>query len=259
MDCETARSALSARLDGESLLVPWPTLERHLSACPSCRDWQEDAHAVTRRVRLAGIPVAPAVPNAMLRTLVVTRARFPRQRDGLVLRAALVLIALAQLVVTIPALVLGRGDGPAHVAHEMGSFELALAVGLLVAAWRPERAPGMRPIVGVAAVLLVLTAVIDLAAGRASPGSEAPDLLVLAGWLVLGRLAAVTRPDGEAPASLAGVARRIGDRSFARRRRGARGRTDDVPDLTQIATGAAGAQRPTGGEATGVRQRGETG
>jgi hypothetical protein len=52
----------------------------------------------------------------------------------------------------------------------------------------------MSTIVGVAALALILTAAIDLAVGRTSPGDEAPHLLAVAGWLLLRRLSAFT-PD----------------------------------------------------------------
>ena len=96
------------------------------------------------------------------------------------------LLALGQIAITIPALVFGTAhDAPIHVAHEMGSFDLAIAAGFLVAAWRPRRANGMRVLVGVAALLLLVTAVIDLAAGRTTLLDEAPHLLTIAGWLLL--------------------------------------------------------------------------
>ena len=86
--------------------------------------------------------------------------------------------------------------GAVHVAHEMGALDLALAAGFLVAAWRPARAQGMRALVGCAALLLVVTALIDMLAGRTSLSDEAPHLLVVAGWLLLrpiARLAPLAR------------------------------------------------------------------
>ena len=78
---------------------------------------------------------------------------------------------------------------PVHVAHEMVFVDVAVAIGFLVAARRPARAMGMLSLVGIAAGLLVVTAVVDLMAGRTSLSDEAPHLLVVAGWLLLHRLA----------------------------------------------------------------------
>lgn len=113
-------------------------------------------------------------------------------------RGALAAVALAQLVwVTVPALLFGDRGAPIHVSHEMGSFDMALAVGFLVAAWRPARAQGMRVLVGAVALFLVLTAAMDLATGRTSMTDEAPHLLAVAGWLLLRRLAALAPSSGD--------------------------------------------------------------
>lgn len=120
-------------------------------------------------------------------------------------RFALVAVAVAQLVwIGIPTLIFGTDRGsPIHVAHEMGAFDVALAVGFLVAAWRPMRAQGMRTLVGAAAVLLVATAVLDLALGRTTFSDEAPHLLAVAGWLLLRQLSSLMpSSDGERGLSL---------------------------------------------------------
>ena len=63
-------------------------------------------------------------------------------------RWALFVVALTQLVLAAPALLLGEDTGATvHVARELGAFDLALAVGLLVAAWQPARAWGLLPVV----------------------------------------------------------------------------------------------------------------
>ena len=52
-----------------------------------------------------------------------------------------------------------------HVARELGSFDVALAVGLLVAAWQPARAWGLLPVATVLALVMGVTAVLDLVDG----------------------------------------------------------------------------------------------
>lgn len=115
------------------------------------------------------------------------------------------------MLITVPALLLGSDhDAPIHVAHEMGSFEMALAVGFLASAWRPGRARGMVVVVGCAVLLLLITAAVDLASGRTSFGDEAPHLLALTGWLLLWRLAALGPPAGDEralPMRASGLAR----------------------------------------------------
>ncbi len=153
---------------------------------------------VTRRVRLA--PARAVAPPAQSLIDVVVAGIGPRRRprEIVLTRAALVVIAVAQLIwVTVPALFVGDHGAPIHVSHEMGSFDMALAVGFLVAAWRPARAQGMRAIVGAAALLLVLTGALDLVGGHTTASDEAPHLLAVAGWLLLRHLAALTPSSGD--------------------------------------------------------------
>jgi predicted anti-sigma-YlaC factor YlaD len=199
MDCASAREALSARLDGELLSVERVELDAHLAVCPACRRWREDAHEVTRRFRLGSAQTVASPSEELLAALGSGVRRRHRPQGVTLVRAALVAVAVAQLVwVTVPTLLFGSDRGaPIHVSHEMGSFDLALAVGFLVAAYRPARAQGMRALVGAAALLLIVTALIDLASARTSVGDEAPHLLAVAGWLLLRELAALSRPHGD--------------------------------------------------------------
>jgi predicted anti-sigma-YlaC factor YlaD len=196
MDCTTARQAVSALLDDEPLGVDRHTLEAHLAGCSPCRRWRDHAHLVTRRFRLMPALVTPPARRALTAAAGIGSRR--RLREIVLTRAALAMIAVAQVVwVTVPVFLFGDRGAPTHVAHEMGSFDMALAVGFLVAAWRPARAQGMRALVGAAAVLLVGTAIVDLAGGLTSLGDEAPHLLAVAGWLLLRHLAALMPSSGD--------------------------------------------------------------
>ncbi len=105
-------------------------------------------------------------------------------------RAALALIALAQLAVALPALVLGTDAGEAtHIARELGSWDLALGFGFLFAAWRPARAWGMLPLVVPLVACLVLTTAFDVVDMQASLLRESTHLLDLIGLPVLWMLA----------------------------------------------------------------------
>jgi hypothetical protein len=112
----------------------------------------------------------------------------------------LLVVAATQLAVSVPLLLLGHDrEAPIHVAHETGSLDVAVAIGLLVAVRRPRRALGMLTLVGTAALLLAGTAGMDLASGLTSWTDEAPHLLVVAGWLLLRRLAVLSPCGGERP------------------------------------------------------------
>jgi hypothetical protein len=68
-------------------------------------------------------------------------------------RVTLLLAGVAGVALDLPVLV----GAAAHTSRDVAVLHLAMAVGLLVAAWRPARhAAGMAPLVAVAAVLLLL-------------------------------------------------------------------------------------------------------
>ena len=143
MDCEAAREGISALLDGEQPGLERSSLDAHLASCRACRAWREEAHELTRRARLTSASPIP-VPSASLMGAVRQAERRRRWWRSLALtRGALALVAVGQLVVTIPALLLGSDhDAPIHVAHELGAFDMALAVGFLAAALRPRARRG---------------------------------------------------------------------------------------------------------------------
>lgn len=159
--------------------------------CADCRAWRESAHIVTRRVRLTQAQPGPgATPELLMAVRRGLKADSRPEHRFAAARLALLLVALAQIAIAVPALILGTDrEAPLHVAHEMGSFDMALAMGFLIVVWQPARARGMHLLVGAAALLLVATAVIDLFAGRTNLSDEAPHLLVVVGWFLMFTLA----------------------------------------------------------------------
>src|SRR6266571_691028 len=97
MDCETAREAVSAVMDGEVPGSPVADLQEHLAGCAACRVWREAAHEVTRRARIAPAAAAPQRTGEVLAAL-RARARLPRRRlvTVAVVRAGLAVVAAAQ-------------------------------------------------------------------------------------------------------------------------------------------------------------------
>jgi hypothetical protein len=113
-------------------------------------------------------------------------------------RYLLLVLALTQLHIALPALVLGDEAGTTvHVARELGSWDAALAVAWLVVTWAPRRAAGLLPFAVALAAVMLGTALLDVIDGRAGIGSEAHHVLDLAGlalvW-ILARSAPSTRP-----------------------------------------------------------------
>lgn len=184
MRCEDARELLSAGLDGEVRDREAVHLDAHLAACPACVAHRAALEHLHRTARLRA---AEPVPDLTAPIVAALAGRLPVHRaGGGGARHALLAVALTQLVLALPQLVLAAGDGvPTHVARELGAFDLALAAGLLVAAWQPARAPGLVPMAAALAAAVVGTAVADVAAGDATLADESHHALEVVGMALL--------------------------------------------------------------------------
>jgi predicted anti-sigma-YlaC factor YlaD len=183
MECGRAREAISARIDDEDSGVPDATLLAHLAGCEGCRGWEQRAHLVTRRARLGGAFLDHDLSARVLAAAPPTPARRGR---AITQRSALALVAALQLAITVPLLILGHDrDAGVHAAHELGSFDLALAIAFCVGAIRPALSAGLAWPCGIAAGGLVATATIDMIGGQTFGADEAQHLVALAGALLL--------------------------------------------------------------------------
>jgi predicted anti-sigma-YlaC factor YlaD len=198
MDCDTIRVAISTQIDGEVPWLPADVLETHLAGCPDCRDWQRRAHTVTRRVRLGGAFLDHDLAPGVLAAVPVAR---DRGRTRLARRGLLIALALAQFAIAAPMLFLGHDrEAGLHAAHELGSFNLALAIAFAVGAIRPRLSAGLAWPCAIAAGGLVATAIIDLIGGQAIGPDEAEHLVALAGAALLAWQAAQPGTESAAPA-----------------------------------------------------------
>jgi predicted anti-sigma-YlaC factor YlaD len=214
MDCDAVREALSARLDGEDPGVPDQTVDHHLEGCRACTAWAEELATLHRMVRVREAEPVPDLSAAIVAAHQPAGSRAQRTgRAGRLpllgeavsgARWGLFVVALTKLVLAAPAL-LGQDPGATvHVAREIGSFDIALAVGLLVAALQPARAWGLLPLAAALAAVMAGTAVLDVADGRISTVGEAHHLLDLAGVALLWMVAREARPStrrGRAPSA----------------------------------------------------------
>jgi len=187
MRCDQSRDLLSARLDGEATPDEVAVLDRHLASCPACSDFARSLGRIDRLTRL--VPAEP-VPDLTAAVMAATAppVHDPRREAA---RWSLAVVALAQLLVALPSLLVGSDGDAVHSTRELGSWSAALAVGLLVAAWQPVRARGMLPLGLVLAGVLVLGALVDVVTGTTAGAGESIHLLELAGvgllWLVAKR------------------------------------------------------------------------
>jgi predicted anti-sigma-YlaC factor YlaD len=201
MLCHDVRASLSARLDGELPALPPDVVDHHLRGCGGCRRWSEEVAALHRTLRVQPAGLEPDHTEAIL-------AALPRRRHivddrAKTLRVITLVIAAVQFVASLPLLfasdtmVMGdhvMDDG--HLERHIGIFALAMAVGLFVVAWRPERARAMLPVLGVLVAGLVWGCFGDIWAGRPVPGNLLAHGADLAGFAAVWLLAR-TNADAE--------------------------------------------------------------
>jgi predicted anti-sigma-YlaC factor YlaD len=205
MRCDRFREALSARLDGEAPGIDEATIDQHLGSCDACSSWSDELTTLHRMVRVREAEMVPDLSAAILGTAPAPVRRSPLAEVISPARWALFVVALTQLVLAAPALLLGEDTGATvHVARELGSFDVALAVGLLVAAWQPARAWGLLPVIAALGLVMAGTAVVDVVRGTASGFGEAHHVLDLAGLVLLWLVAREER--GNAPSHRGGFA-----------------------------------------------------
>ncbi|MGI9016547.1 MAG: hypothetical protein ACR2HR_05475 [Euzebya sp.] len=143
---------------------------------PQADDLERDA--VQRyRGRLGHAP--PAITDSAVAAF---RSQRAAHRAWTLARVLLVVAGIAGLVLDLPV-VLGSAT---HTTQDVAVLHVALAAGLLVAAWRPDRyARGLAPVAVIAAALLVLPSATGVGAATISPLAEAGHLPVIAGAAAL--------------------------------------------------------------------------
>jgi predicted anti-sigma-YlaC factor YlaD len=196
--CDQYREALSAELDGEPHGVPEDALSGHLSGCSACREWFGRAARVTRLVRLAPAVPMPDLAPGVLAVLPALSARRRRVFTGA--RAALVMVAFLQALLAWSGALTGQDDmATGHVAHEVGAWNLALAVAFLMVATRPKAADSLIAPVGVFVTVLAVVAASDAAAGDLALGRLLGHLLVGTGLVLLVTIGRTAPPPPGAP------------------------------------------------------------
>jgi len=169
MNCDTAREALSARIDGEREPIPAARVDEHLDGCAPCRDWQAAAVEQTRLLRrLAGrSPLAAVREPAPARPSRVARPGVSWRRWALG-AVGLVQVGLAAAQGLGAELGLPHGTAAGHVLNESTAWTAALGVVMLVAAVQPVMAGGLTWVLGSFAVLLLGYEVVDTHGGLAT-------------------------------------------------------------------------------------------
>ncbi|WP_153503308.1 hypothetical protein [Cumulibacter manganitolerans] len=186
--CATCREALSAQLDGEPAPVE---TSLHLARCAQCAAWARDVPSLLRPLRMRA---ADDVPDLTERILSAILGSVPRPSFGLSLaRAALMAVAIAQLVVGVLLLLGSSHDEGLHAAAESGAWNIAIGLGLATAALRPHAAFALLPTIGGLVAVLGYASVRDLADGAVSVQRVLSHALVALGLLLVAVVAWLMR------------------------------------------------------------------
>jgi predicted anti-sigma-YlaC factor YlaD len=183
MRCDECREALSAGLDGVAEPTQARAVETHLAGCDGCRQWAAAAERIHRAVRVRPADPVPDLTDTIMAVAPMSRRRSAaRSRTIEWARAGLIAIGVTRLVLAVPGILLGEGAGiDGHVARELASWDLALAVGLLVVAWRPRLATGMLAFALTLAAALAVSIAVDVVGGSVTATTESTHVLELAG------------------------------------------------------------------------------
>jgi predicted anti-sigma-YlaC factor YlaD len=195
MNCEACREAISALLDNEDPGIDPALVQAHLAACAACRADTTQAGRLQRWLWLRPAEPVPDLTPAILARIGPTEPD-PRQGAQREVRIALAVLAGLVAVLPLPAPLLGDEAGvPLHLARELGAFQVALAVGLLLVAWQPRRRVQLLPVLAVLSVCPAVIAALDVAGGRTPASAEGHHLVQLAG---LGLVWLLAYPSGRA-------------------------------------------------------------
>ncbi len=181
--CVVVREAVSADLDGE--VAPLGDLEvsRHLRHCDACAGFAAAARDLSRRVRLHAAQDVPDL-TATIMTRLADVAPTSAVRWVVRLRVVVAMVGVAQMVLAAP-LVGGMIGADPHLGRDLAALQVALGVGLILAAVQPHRAAGVLPVIAVVAGATLVLAGIDVATGVAAWTAELVHVSEVIGVLAL--------------------------------------------------------------------------
>lgn len=174
--CHLVRESLSARADGEQGALEVADCDGHVANCHDCASF---ASALPALVRASRLHTAEAVPD-LTTPILAAAAGLVREKSEAKraqLRWTLGLVGLVQALLALVAL----GTDASHLGRELATWQLALGVGFVVAAWQPSRARGLFPMVAVLGVAAMVGAVGDLFTGSTTVAAESAHLVEVAG------------------------------------------------------------------------------
>jgi predicted anti-sigma-YlaC factor YlaD len=194
------REALSARMDGEDDEAVAPAvLDAHLARCGACQQWQEQAFAATRMVRLWPLHSVPQPAERLLAGFAAPprrslRGLLTRRRLVFTLRVLLGGFGAAQFVLGIAQAAnaaTAHVHAAGHVFHESAAWNVAIGAGFAWIATRRGTPAGALPMLTAFVALLALLSANDLLAGAVETSRLVSHGFVLAGYAIV---VALSRP-----------------------------------------------------------------
>jgi len=185
VECEIAREALSARMDGEHEPVPARRVDEHLASCPECRQWQDELNSqmqllrgliASDRTRITAVADTVAQPALPAGSAGIDRVRICLAAVG----AIQIVLAVLQAAGVSIGVHVGHSMG-GHVVNESTAWSVALGVAMLVAAVRPAAAMGLAIVGGVFTLVLTGYVVVDGLTGAVGAVRMLSHLPALAG------------------------------------------------------------------------------
>ena len=209
MDCDVAREALSARIDGEREPVPTLRVDEHLASCAGCRQWYSQAVEQTQQLRrLAGRSQVSAVaqppekspPRTPLQAS--TTATWQRWALGVIGVIQIGLAAAQGFGADVGMPIHGHDAMTAgHLLNESTAWSAALGVVMLIAALRPKAASGLAAVLTVFTLVLAGFVISDAASGAVTSMRLLTHLPVLAGTILAILVWYAARPTQPEPQS----------------------------------------------------------
>lgn len=188
--CLPFHELISAQLDNEMNNDEYVRLTEHLAHCEACKSLAEALDVQHRALR---VRAAENIPDVAARVIAIAHPPKIGRRGWI--RQCLAIVGLTELVISLPALVLGDDAGaPTHIARHVGSLGAALGFALLYAAWKPTRAYGLLPFVASLAAFMSVSSIFDLVFNHANFGAESTHLVEFFGMFLVWLLAGSPRP-----------------------------------------------------------------
>ncbi|WP_433759412.1 DUF2275 domain-containing protein [Nocardia sp. CA-135398] len=176
VECKVCRTALSARIDGERETAPAARVDEHLEQCAQCCSWYAAAVETSRLLR-GGSTYAPDLTDAIFAAAELERPRGSRWWTSLFAMQGIRLL-LGMLGVVQCALAIGQFAGfdfgmthhhdaamTQHLMNESTAWSLAIGIGFIYCALRPQATSGVLPVLGVLVTTLTAFVIGDLYSG----------------------------------------------------------------------------------------------